>query len=135
MEKELQAKSADEFGMYLAEAGRARTATFVFVNDTDYDAVNLNHGWEFRSGGGLITLGATCYKNERYSKATVYESGCMVRVVFNFRLGGRYFEKRSGDAPSGKCYGRYTYRIYSSKSFDGVEEIKDEIIWESVFDE
>lgn len=135
MIREIEASTAEEFNIALAEAGKSRSATFVFINDTDHDVIDLNHGWEYSSGGGLITIGATCYKHDSYGKTTNYKSGCMVRVLFNFKLRGAYYERQSNDAPNGKCYGRYRYRIYSTKTINGEEQIKHEVNWEEVFDE
>lgn len=127
-------KTSDEFYRALSKAAQTKSATFIFFNDTDYEVYDLNHGWEYRTGGGLITAGARVHARETYSKTTSYENGCMVRCIGNFKINGTLYEGvRSRDADPGKCYGTYRHRIYVKESASGEAIVEMSIDWEDTY--
>jgi hypothetical protein len=136
MNQEIVAITSEDFKSALQKAAQVKSATFIFVNDTDYQVYDLNHGWEYRTGGGLITVGARVYARETYSKTTQYESGCMVRCIGNFKINGKLYETvRSRDAETGKCYGTYRHRIYVQQLESGESVIESSFEWEDSYPE
>ena len=128
----MKANTSEEFHELLAKAAAAKTATFVLFNDTEYVVYDINHGWEYRTGGGLVSVGNRLQPRETLTKATSYDSGCMVRCIGNYKVNGKLYPNfRSRDADEGKCFGTYRLRLYVQSQLAGrpvfqLEVIEDE---------
>lgn len=125
-------KTSKELYEILNKAAKGKTATFIFFNDTMFEVYDINHGWEYRTGGGQVSVGHRLQPGETLTKASYYESGCMVRCIGNYKINGTLSpDFRSKDAPDGKCYGTYRVRLYTPTQISGETTFALEILEEA----
>jgi hypothetical protein len=129
MSLNFEAKTSKELYEILDKAAQGKTATFIFFNDTQFEVYDINHGWEYRTGGGLVSVGNRLQPGETLTKSTPYEAGCMVRCIGNYKINGTLSPNfRSKDASDGKCYGTYRVRLYTPTQVSGETAFALEIL-------